>query len=120
MLEFIVLGNVPGTHFNITFSWVLGVAAVFLMALEVRHHRQYALKVQAAEAIAAEVTTEIVTPVKRKKPSTKKKSPVKRKTSTKKTATKKTVAKRTTKAKKPAAKKKTTTKRKTTTRRPKA
>lgn len=46
MLEFIVLGNVPGTHFNITFSWILALTAVFLIVLEVRYHKNYALKVQ--------------------------------------------------------------------------
>lgn len=39
MLEFIVLGYVPGTHFQITFSWVVTAALVlfgvprFLQAL---------------------------------------------------------------------------------------
>lgn len=109
MLEFIVLGNVPGTHFNITFSWVLGVAAVFLMVLEVRYHRQYALKVQAAETIASQTSTEVIAPARKKKPAAKKKSSAKPKT-----FTKKSTPKRTTKTKKPA------TKKKTTTRRPKA
>lgn len=48
MLEFIVLGNVPGTQFNITFSWVLAVTAVFLIVMEIRYHKHYALKVQQA------------------------------------------------------------------------
>ena len=52
MLEFIVLGKVPGTHFNITYSWVLALAAGLLIMLEIRYHRNYVLKVQAATAAA--------------------------------------------------------------------
>lgn len=34
MLEFIVLGQVPGTHTQVTFGWVLGLLfAIFGMAL---------------------------------------------------------------------------------------
>lgn len=37
MLELIVLGQVPGTHFQITLSWVLAVSAVLLGTVEVRN-----------------------------------------------------------------------------------
>jgi hypothetical protein len=36
MLEFIILGEVPGTSFRITFSQVLVVAAMMLIAGELR------------------------------------------------------------------------------------
>ena len=35
MLEFIVLGQVPGTHLIITFNWVLIVAAFALFGVEI-------------------------------------------------------------------------------------
>lgn len=79
MLEFIVLGNVPGTHFNITFSWILALAAVFLIVLEIRYHKNYALKVQAA---TVSIETSAKTQKKTKKPATKssaKKKPTKKK-----------------------------------------
>ena len=59
MLEFIVLGIVPGTHINITLSWVLAAAAIFLIVLELRYHKNYALKVQTAT-----VNAQVVTPTK--------------------------------------------------------
>jgi len=93
MLEFIVLGNVPGTHFTITYSWVLILAAIFLMVLELRYHKQYALKVQALTTTTAEPA--VVRPRPTKSPS------------------KKTARKRTTIQKNVKASKKTTTKKQT-------
>ena len=65
MLEFIVLGIVPGTRFNITFSWVLAAAAVFLIVLEIRYHKNYALKVQ---ALTASTETVVKSQPKRRSP----------------------------------------------------
>lgn len=46
MLRFIVLGEIPGTHLVITFTWVLVLAAVFFTTWEiaiivVRYRRQH-------------------------------------------------------------------------------
>ncbi len=82
MLEFIVLGIIPGTHINITLSWVLAVAAIFLIVLELRYHKQYALKVQAAT-----MNTQVVTPTRPR---------VRAKTASKSTAQAKSKAKKTT------------------------
>lgn len=44
MLEFIVLGQIPGTHIQITFSGVLLCIALGLMIYEgYRHNRQHTL-----------------------------------------------------------------------------
>lgn len=83
MLEFIVLGIIPGTHINVTLSWVLAVAAIFLIVLELRYHKQYALKVQAAT-----MNTQVVTPTKPRK-STKAASKASTPAKPKKTAQKK-------------------------------
>jgi hypothetical protein len=40
MLEFIVLGIIPGTHVQITFSWVLLMTALGLIAYEFYIRRQ--------------------------------------------------------------------------------
>jgi hypothetical protein len=34
MLEFIVLGQIPGTHFQITFAWLLASVLVLILAKE--------------------------------------------------------------------------------------
>ncbi len=36
MLEFIVLGQIPGTHFVLTFSWVVALATVSTGTLLIR------------------------------------------------------------------------------------
>lgn len=75
MLEFIVLGNIPGTQFNITYSWALAFMAVFLIVLEVRYHKQYALKVAEATAAATSRTQTTTSPRKAKAKTVKPKSP---------------------------------------------
>ena len=37
MLEFIVLGQIPGTSLTITFNWVLLLVATALMIYDIRH-----------------------------------------------------------------------------------
>ncbi len=69
MLEFIVLGIVPGTRFNITFAWVLAAAAIFLIVLEIRYHKNYALKVQALTAASSNDAVTPVKPVRKKRTS---------------------------------------------------
>lgn len=39
MLELIVLGNVPGVHFQITIAWVAFFAVCLLVAAERKHLR---------------------------------------------------------------------------------
>jgi Na+(H+)/acetate symporter ActP len=113
MLEFIVLGNMPGTRFTITFSWVLFMVAVALAIFEIRYHRNYALKVQAAAgattsaptAKSAKTTKKAVskkskTATKKPKTATTRKPTVIRPKTTKKTASKsKSKSPRTTRAK---------------------
>ena len=85
MLEFIVLGIVPGTHFNITFSWILAISAVFLIVLEIRYHKNYALKVNEAAALAAQAPKS-KTSKKPKAKSTAKKVSSKKKSTTRRAA----------------------------------
>lgn len=47
MLEFIVLGQVPGTGFVITFSWVVAVMTVVIGLSSLRHeHNHHELEQQ--------------------------------------------------------------------------
>lgn len=39
MLEFIVLGQIPGTHLKITFAWCLIVSLILLIWIDLRVHR---------------------------------------------------------------------------------
>lgn len=39
MLEFIVLGQIPGTHIQITFAWCLIVSLILLIWVDLRIHR---------------------------------------------------------------------------------
>jgi hypothetical protein len=98
MLEFIVLGIIPGTRFNITFAWVLAAAAVFLIVLEVRYHKNYALKVQ---ALAAASSTDVVKPAKptRKKRTTSAKATSSVKNTKARRTTKRTSSKKPTRSK---------------------
>lgn len=41
MLNFIVLGLIPGTHIQITFSWVLLSVAIVLVYTEFRYRRYH-------------------------------------------------------------------------------
>jgi hypothetical protein len=36
MLEFIVLGIIPGTHYQITFNWILAAASLILIIIKAR------------------------------------------------------------------------------------
>lgn len=38
MLELIVLGQIPGTHFQITLSWLLFGVLLFVLWLDVKAH----------------------------------------------------------------------------------
>lgn len=40
MLEFIVLGQIPGTNFVITFSWVVAIAALIFGMSILRHEQK--------------------------------------------------------------------------------
>lgn len=55
MLEFIVLGNIPGTTYIVTFNWVLSAAAACIVfgLLQYREHRLILAAQAAAEAEAA-------------------------------------------------------------------
>lgn len=55
MLNFIVLGLIPGTHLQITFSWIMLVAALVLMYIELRYHEY--LKLTATVVTAPQQTT---------------------------------------------------------------
>jgi len=54
MLEFIVLGQVPGTGFVLTFSWVIAFAAVFfgVNVLYYEHKKHDAMHQAPLEEIA--------------------------------------------------------------------
>ncbi len=41
MLQFIVLGQIPGTGFQLTFTWLLLLAPIALMALELHLHKKH-------------------------------------------------------------------------------
>jgi len=50
MLNFIVLGLIPGTHLQITFSWLLLAVAGFMIYLELRY-RQYHYHLETANNV---------------------------------------------------------------------
>lgn len=41
MLEFIVLGQIPGTHIQITFAWCVVVLLIGLVWLDLKIHRNH-------------------------------------------------------------------------------
>jgi hypothetical protein len=58
VLQFFVLGQIPGTHFVITFSWVLVMAALLLSFSEVSiMHSRVKVTVAATPAKAKAKTT---------------------------------------------------------------
>ncbi len=55
MMEFIVLGQIPGLSWQVTLNWVLSFVAIVLSLYEVRmrlHYWQHKLKAQSAEQLA--------------------------------------------------------------------
>ncbi len=41
MLDFIVLGDIPGTHLQITFAWVVFFVLVGLITVDYKIHRHH-------------------------------------------------------------------------------
>lgn len=54
MLEFIVLGTIPGTSFQLTFNWVLGIGSILLVGtlLRMLDGRLMTNKQQSIDAVA--------------------------------------------------------------------
>ncbi len=55
MLNFIVLGLIPGTHLQITFSWVLLAAAVLMVIIEILYRRNYRSTAQHMAVVPAQL-----------------------------------------------------------------
>lgn len=62
MLNFIVLGLIPGTHIQITFSWVLLSVAIMLVYAEFRYRRYHYQLMPALAGLETSISPEDTQP----------------------------------------------------------